>query len=48
MVRRQQGPQDMSRLPHRRQGHTGPRLCGESACIQPQREYLTQLARYVT
>lgn len=48
MVRRQQGPQDMSRLPHRRQGPTGPRLCGESACIQPQREYLTQLARYVT
>jgi hypothetical protein len=48
MVRRQQGPQDMSRLPHRRQGPAGPRLCGESACIQPQRECLTQLTRYVT
>ena len=29
VVRQQQGPQDMPRLPHCRQGRAGPRLCGE-------------------
>jgi hypothetical protein len=48
MVRCQQGPQDMPRLPYCRKRPTGPRLCGESGCIQFQRECLTQLARSET